>query len=229
MELLSSIVLRPSSSHMKIHDISVTLQDGIPLWPDNPPFELVRVNDMAAGASANVSRLALGCHTGTHVDAPIHFIPGGTGVDTLPLELLTGPASVYAVILTPADNGNVTAVALERANIPPGTLRILLKTRNSELWKLGPHEFRPDFAGITADGAQWVVEHKIGLVGVDYLSVAPKSAGRPTHEILLQAGVVVVEGLDLSGVEPGAYDLYCLPLKLKDCDGAPARAVLIEK
>ncbi|MBI3240681.1 MAG: cyclase family protein [Chloroflexi bacterium] len=211
---------------MKIHDISVTLEPGIPIWPGNPDFELVRVNDMAAGASSNVSRLSLGCHTGTHVDAPVHFIPGASGVDTLPLELLTGPATVFALNLP---EGNITADSLERARIPFGTPRVLLKTRNSDLWKLGPHEFRADFAGITDDGAQWIVANKIGLIGVDYLSVGPKGAGRATHEILLNAGVVIVEGLNLSAIEPGDYEFYCLPLKLKDSDGAPARAILIEK
>ena len=214
---------------MKIHDLTVTLQPGIPIWPGNPGFELARVNDMASGASSNVSRMSLGCHTGTHVDAPVHFIPGAAGADTLPLELLTGPATVFNVMTTPADGGNITAAALERANIPPGALRVLLKTRNSELWKQPVHEFRADFAGVTADGAQWIVDHKIGLVGVDYLSVGPKGMGRPTHEILLKAGVVVVEGLNLSMVEPGGYDFYCLPLKLKDSDGAPARAILVER
>ena len=211
---------------MKIHDISVTLQPGIPIWPGNPGFELVRINDMGQGASSNVSRLALGCHTGTHVDAPVHFIPGASGVDTLPLELLTGPAAVFALDLP---SGNITAAALERASIPPGTTRALLKTRNSDLWRQPVHEFRADFAGITADGAQWIVDHNIALVGVDYLSVGPKGAGRSTHEILLKAGVVVVEGLNLADVVPGSYDFYCLPLKLKDSDGAPARAVLIER
>src|SRR5512134_4089977 len=108
---------------MKIHDISVTLQDGIPIWPGNPAFELVRVNDMAEGASSNVSRLSLGCHTGTHVDAPVHFLPGGSGVDRLPLELLTGPATVFAVDTLPADGDNISATALAVARIPPGTLR----------------------------------------------------------------------------------------------------------
>ncbi len=211
---------------MKIHDISVTLEPGIPIWPGNPPFELVRVNDIAAGASSNVSRLSLGCHTGTHVDAPVHFIPGTAGVDTLPLELLTGPTTVFALNLP---EGNITAASLERARIPSGTTRVLLKSRNSDLWKLGPHEFRADFAGITDDGAQWLVDHKIGLVGVDYLSVGPKGMGRATHEILLNAGVVIVEGLNLSAITPGNYEFYCLPLKLKDSDGAPARAILVER
>jgi arylformamidase len=212
----------------RIIDISITLEPGIPIWPNNPGFELVRVNDIAAGASSNVSRLAMGCHTATHVDAPVHFIPGASGVESLPLDRLTGPAIVYAVALSAEDEGNVTAAALERAGVRPNSERILLKTWNSELWAQGPHGFRADFAGITADGAQWIVDHNIGLVGVDYLSVGPKGKGRPTHEILLKAGVVVVEGLNLSAVAPGSYDFYCLPLKLKGSDGAPARAVLIE-
>jgi arylformamidase len=213
---------------MKIHDVSVTLEAGIPIWPGNPAFELVRVQDIDQGGSSNVSKLSLGVHTATHVDAPIHFIPGAAGVEKLPLALLTGPATVYAVTLTPADEGHITAAALQRANIPAGAIRVLVKTWNSELWKQGPHEFRADFAGISADGAQWIVDNKIGLIGVDYLSVGPKGAGRPTHEILLNAGVVVVEGLNFSEVEPGNYDFYCLPLKLKGSDGAPARAILIE-
>jgi len=212
---------------MKIFDISVTLEDGIPIWPGNPPFELVRVNKLEEGATSNVSKLSLGVHTGTHVDAPIHFIQGGSGVDQLPLEILTGKATVHALDL-PAPRGNITAAALEAASpkINANAERVLLKTRNSELWR-SPHPFQSDFAGITADGAQWIVDHKIKLIGVDYLSVGPKSAGKPTHEILLKAGVLIVEGLNLREVEKGEYEFFCLPLKLKDCDGAPARAILV--
>ncbi len=211
---------------MKVYDISVMLEPGIPIWPGNPPFELERVNRLEDGASSNVSRLAMGAHTATHVDAPVHFIPGAAGVESLPLDILTGPATVFALDLP---SGNITAEALEAAHIPTGTARALLKTRNSGLWRGGPHDFRADFAGVTADGAAWIVAHHIKLIGVDYLSVGPKGAGRPTHEILLGAGVVVVEGLNLADVPPGDYELYCLPLKLKGSDGAPARAILVRK
>jgi len=212
---------------MTIFDITVALEDGIPIWPGNPPFELVRVNKLEEGASSNVSKLSLGVHTGTHVDAPIHFLQGGTGVDQLPLELLTGKATVHWLDLP---QGNITATALEAASpkINSGAERVLLKTRNSELWR-SPHPFQSDFAGITADGAQWIVDHKIKLIGVDYLSVGPKGGGKPTHEILLKAGVVIVEGLNLRQVNAGEYEFFCLPLKLKDCDGAPARAILIKR
>jgi len=157
---------------------------------------------------------------------PFISSPGASGVDTLPLGLLTGPATVFALDLP---SGNITADTLDGARIPKGTRRALLKTRNSDLWRQPAHDFRADFAGIAADGAQWIVDRNIALIGVDYLSVGPKGMGRPTHEILLNAGVVIVEGLNLADVAPGDYDLYCLPLKLKDCDGAPARAILIEK
>lgn len=220
---LTSLVTHP----MTIYDISITLQDGIPIWPGNPPFELVRVNKLEESASSNVSKLSLGVHTGTHVDAPIHFIQGGSGVDLLPLELLTGKATVHALDLP---QGNITAAALEAASpkIRRGTERVLLKTRNSELWR-SPHPFRSDFAGVTEDGAQWIANHNIKLIGVDYLSVGPKGAGKVTHEILLKASVIIVEGLNLREVSAGDYDFYCLPLKLKDCDGAPARAILVDR
>ena len=187
----------------------------------------MRVNKLEEGASSNVSRLSLGVHTGTHVDAPIHFLQGGTGVDQLPLDLLTGKATVHALDLP---QGNITAAALEAASpkINGGAERVLLKTRNSELLRI-PHPFRSDFAGITADGAQWIVDHKIKLIGVDYLSVGPKGGGKPTHEILLRAGVLIVEGLNLREVSAGEYEFFCLALKLKDCDGAPARAILVER
>lgn len=212
---------------MKIYDITVTLEAGIPVWPGNPPFELVRVNKLEEGGSSNVSRLSLGVHTGTHVDAPIHFLQGGTGVDQLPLELLTGQATVHWLDLP---QGNITAAALEGATpkIERGAERTLLKSRNSELWR-SPHPFREDFAGITPDGAQWIVDQQIKLIGVDYLSVGAWKMGKPTHEILLKAGVLIVEGLNLREVKAGEYEFYCLPLKLKDCDGAPARTILINR
>ena len=160
----------------------VTLAD-LPIWPGNPPFELERVNKIEDGASSNVSKLSIGAHTGTHVDAPVHFIPGAPGVDTLPLEVLTGQAKVVALDLP---TGNITAAVLDAANIPADTDRVLLKTRNSDLWKLGPHEFRADFAGIAADGAEWIVARKIKLIGVITFPSDPK-ARQPTHEILLKA------------------------------------------
>jgi arylformamidase len=208
---------------MQIIDVSVGITPTMPVWPNNPGVELQRVNDMSAGANSNVSRLALGVHTGTHVDAPVHFINDAAGVETLPLAVLMGPA---LVIYLPSVN-RITAEGLERAQIPAGTERLLIKTRNSTYWASGETEFHTDYVGVGEDAADWLVAHHIALVGVDYLSVAPWKESHPTHETLLRAGVVVIEGLNLSAVEPGRYQLICLPLKLIGSDGAPARAVLV--
>jgi arylformamidase len=165
----------------------------------------------------------MGAHTGTHVDAPCHFILGGTGVDTLDLNVLVGPALVVEALGAAV----VTAETLAGLPIPAGSERVLLRTRNSDLWARGAREFAEDFIGVSEDGARWLIEHGVRLVGVDYLSVAPFGQSAPTHQALLHAGVVVVEGLDLSGIAPGVYHLVCLPLKIVDGDGAPARAILI--
>ena len=207
---------------MKIIDLTLGISPAIPVWPNNPGVELERMNKIEAGANSNVSRLALGVHTGTHVDAPVHFVQGATGVDTLDLATLIGPA---CVIYLPKVN-RVTAPDLIAAKIPPRTKRLLIKTRNSDYWARGETEFHTDYVGVGPDAAEWLVKKKIALVGVDYLSVAPWKESKPTHEILLKAGVVVVEGLNLSAVKPGLYTFTCLPLKLVGCDGAPARAIL---
>jgi len=165
----------------------------------------------------------MGVHTGTHVDAPFHFLPDGYTVDKLDLSLLAGRA--YVLHLQDVDL--ITASVLDNAQIPPRTRRVLFKTRNSDYWASGSPDFQTEFVGISEDGAEYLVRRGVKLVGVDYLSVAPYGQSRPTHEILLSAGVVIVEGLDLSEVSQGRYTIYCLPLKLAKSDGAPARAILI--
>lgn len=207
---------------MAIFDVSVGISPRMPVWPGDPDVELERVSEISEGANANVSRLACSVHVGTHVDAPIHFVEGGSGIDQLPLNLLLGHAQL--IDLTSVDN--ITAQVLEAASIPAGTRRLLLKTRNSEYWGDPEHEFREDFVAVEADGARWLVRQGVKLLGVDYLSVAPFGRSRPTHEVLLEAEVVLLEGLDLRAVSAGRYDLACLPLKLIDCDGAPARVIL---
>lgn len=210
---------------MPIHDISLAITPTLPVWPGDPPVQLELVHRIADGANANASRLACGVHTGTHVDAPFHFIEGAATVEAMPLEVLTGPA--YVADLTSADV--IDAPALQRAGIPPRTKRVLLKTRNSRLWASADRTFHRDFVAVNAEGASWLVERGAKLVGVDYLSVAPFGDSRPTHRILLEAGVVIVEGLDLGAVRKGRYTLHCLPLKLAGSDGAPARAILVSR
>jgi arylformamidase len=209
---------------MRIYDISLTISPEIPVWPGDPKVVLERVGKIEEGDSSNVSRVEMSVHTGTHVDAPFHFLGGDTPtVEHLPLRMLTGRA--YVLHLPKADC--ITASVLENAEIPPRTRRLLFKTRNSDYWTNRETAFQTDFVAISSDGAQYLVDRGVKLVGIDYLSVAPYRESRPTHEILLQAGVVLLEGLDLSEVSQGRYTMYCLPLKLGGSDGSPARAILV--
>lgn len=208
---------------MHIYDISLMISPNMPTWPGDPNLILERVKKIEDGSHSNVSRLELSVHTGTHVDAPYHFLAKGKTVDTLSLNHLTG--RVYISYLPEVEQ--ITGEVLERAEIPPRTRRILFKTRNSEIWARHELAFQTDFVAITPDGAEFLVKRGIKLVGVDYLSVAPFGESLLTHKILLDAGVIIVEGVDLSQVPPGRYTLYCLPLKLAGSDGAPARAILI--
>lgn len=209
----------------RIFDISVPVDNQLPVWPGDPPVDLRRVASIADGANANVSSLSAGVHVGTHVDAPLHFIDGRGAVESMPLAAMIGPA--FVADLKQAEV--IDADALAKARIPPRIRRVLFRTRNSAFWKDRTQGFRKDFVAVDASGAEWLVQRKIQLVGVDYLSVAPFGNSRPTHQILLGAGVVVLEGVNLSGVPAGRYHLICLPIKLAGSDGAPARAVLVAR
>lgn len=210
---------------MRTYDISLTITPDLPTWPGDPQIVLERFSKMEEGAACNVTQISACVHIGTHVDAPYHFLGDGTQtVDQIPLNLLTGRAYVLHL---PDQVDLITAAVLEQAAIPPRTRRLLFKTRNSAYWHAGVNRFQEDFVALSPDGAQFIVDHGIRLVGVDYLSVAPFTAPEPTHEILLKGGVVVIEGLNLSQVSQGRYTLYCLPLKIAGADGAPARAILI--
>ena len=210
---------------MTIYDISLTLSPSLPTWPGDPGLVLEQFEAMDAGAHVNVTRISSSVHVGTHVDAPHHFLNDGRTVESLPLDVLTGPC--YVVQL-PDGVDAITAEVLERTEISSAMKRILFGTSNSHIWARGETKFREDFVAITEDGAEWLVERGVQLVGVDYLSVAPFGDSEPTHKVLLKAGVVIVEGLNLSNVMRGFYDLYCLPLKIAGSDGAPARAILIQ-
>ena len=205
---------------MQVYDISVPIRPGMPVYEGNPGVYLERASSIAAGDHANVSRLDMGVHTGTHVDAPAHFIDGGAGTESLPLPRLIGPAHVVDATALEDDIGEEALVGLD---IPAGTSRLLLKTKNSELWKLD--EFTRDFVRLTGSGARYLIDRGVELVGIDYLSIGTEEA----HHELLGAGIVPIEGLDLRGIEPGPYRLVCLPLRLVGSDGAPARALLLRE
>jgi arylformamidase len=202
-------------------DVSVPLRDGMVVYAGDPPARIERVQEIARGDMANITRLDIGAHTGTHVDAPVHFVPDGAGADRLPLDVLIGPAVVADLTGRP---GDVDAEALAGLDLPDGTERLLLKTPNSQLW--ARDEFTRDYVGVADDAARDLVERGVRLVGIDYLSIAPADDPEPSHRTLLGAGVVVVEGLDLRAVAAGRYDLVCLPLRIAGSDGAPARALL---
>lgn len=210
---------------MTIYDISLTISPNLPTWPGDPKLHLEQFESMDKGALYNATQISACVHLGTHIDAPRHFIKDGCTVDQIPLEVLTGPC--YVVQL-PDRVEAITADVLDRTEIPQEIKRVLFGTRNSHYWARGESTFQTDFVAITEDGAEWLVERGVQLVGIDYLSIAPYSESIPTHTVLLQASVVVVEGLNLSNVMRGFYDLYCLPLKIAGSDGAPARAILVQ-
>jgi len=209
---------------MRIYDVSLTISPDLPTWPGDPGIAIERVQKMEDGGHANVSQISTSVHAGTHVDAPYHFLPQGETIENLSLNDLTGRVYVARI----SDKVTlITEAVLEKIQIPPRTRRILFKTRNSEYWANSTNGFQTDFVAISPDGAEYLVKRGLKLVGIDYLSIAPYKEGGPTHQTLLKAGVILVEGLNLSQVPPGRYTLYCLPLKLAGCDGAPARVILI--
>jgi arylformamidase len=202
-------------------DVSVTVRHGMPHWPDNPPITLQRTMDLRRGDDCNLSHLAMGVHTGTHMDAPVHFLHGAAGLDDMPLSATIGEARVIEI----ADPHRITLDEL-RSHRPRRGERVLFRTTNStRCWT--KDTFVEDFVYITEPAAALLAETGVQTVGIDYLSVGGYYADGPSiHRILLEAGIWIIEGLDLSAVRAGSYELICLPVKLHDADGAPARAIL---
>jgi arylformamidase len=209
----------------RIIDVSLPIAGDMLVWPGDPLAEVIPRRQMAKGDAANVSELRIGTHTGTHVDPPVHFIEGADGIDRVPLEVLVGPAVVAHL---PRAEGPLGPDQLGAIDLPEGTTRLLLKTPNSELWRRPrPVPFPDTYACLSVEGARWVAHQGIRLVGVDFLSVEQKGApGHPVHVELLSNDVIIVEGLDLGPVDPGGYTMACLPLKVQDGDGGPARVIL---
>jgi arylformamidase len=205
---------------MKLIDITVPLDSNLPVYPGNTPFTVEAIKRIARGDSSNVSTLHMSAHAGTHVDAPRHFLDEGGGVDALPIELLCGRARVVEI----TSRRGIGPDDLSESDLSED-IRLLIKTHNSRLW--GSAEFRTDYIGMTEAGARYLVERGVKVLGVDYLSVEEfKAPGAPAHHVLLGGGTIVIEGLNLRDVEPGTYDLFCLPLRIVGADGAPARVVL---
>ncbi|BCR06884.1 cyclase [Desulfuromonas versatilis] len=202
---------------MTIHDISVCISDTLPVFPGDPPPRLTPRQD---DAGWRTTLLSLGSHTGTHLDAPAHLLEQGATLDAIPLERLIGPCRVADLAQF---TGPIGAAELRRLKLK-GNRRLLLRTRNSEFW--GRRDFVPDYAGLTAEAAALLVDWGVNLVGIDYLSIEAAQGEGEVHRRLLEAGVVILEGLNLKGITAGDYELLCLPLKIAAADGAPCRAVL---
>ena len=205
----------------KLIDISLPISPEMPTWPGSPPVTLSR-SQPDPNKPIIETVLHFNTHTGTHIDAPLHCLPGAAPVSQIPLDVLLGPA--YVAWLPQVDQ--ITPKEMNGLSIPKDTRRLLLRTRNSDRWTVHSKEFDSDFVALTPDAAQWVVDHSIQLIGVDSLSVQRFHDGPETHLILLSAGVVILEGLTLAGVSPGGYELICLPINLAGTEAAPARAIL---
>ncbi len=208
---------------MKIYDITVPISNELPVYPGDPEIKITRIMSLEAGDVARVSHLSFSTHIGTHIDPPYHFMQDGMPLDQAPLDIFIGPARVIDV----GEVASIDAALLATFDLD-GAERVIFKTRNSRLWR-ETNEFQKDFVYLETDAAESLVGRGVKLVGIDYLSIEKFNFDQPTtHWALLGAGVFIVEGLDLTGVPAGDYELICLPLKIKDGDGGPARVVLRE-
>ena len=206
---------------MAIFDISIGIDESLPLWPGDPELRLHWAAKIEQGDLVKLTELSMSIHTGTHIDAPLHFLPQGKSIDNLNIDVFVGEAQVVAI---PQEVDLITVEILRK--LPTiNASRVLFKTKNSQFW--GTRNFQRDYVALEASAAQWLVDQGVQLVGIDYLSIAPFNDPVPTHKILLSNNVVIIESLDLRSVEPGLYTLICLPLKLVGREAAPARAILM--
>jgi arylformamidase len=207
-----------------VYDISLPIDGRLPIWPTSRGYRVSAAMAIAAGDPANVSYLELDVHTGTHLEGPLHFLPDGAPLDTGDLNCFVGAAMVAEV-----PGPRITPTTLDALALPADTQRLLLKTTNSARLHAGPGGFDPEYVAMTDAAASWLVDRHLRLVGIDHLSVQEYGNDGETHRILMRGGVTILEGLDLSAVEPGRYTLVCLPLRLTGTEAAPARAVLLDE
>jgi len=208
-----------------IYDVTVAITNTMPVWPGDPPLKLTPESRLSRDGTHTVRLTAIdmGSHTGTHIDAPYHFVDGGRRLDEIPLDVLIGPATVHEILHV----GSIGPAQLEPLNWA-GTQRVLFKTENSKHWNDGT--FYQDFVYLEPEGAKFLVERGVSVVGIDYLSIDKfHSQKHPTHFVLLERNVVIIVGLNLNSVKPGRYQMVALPLNLKDADGAPTRVILVDE
>ena len=211
---------------MHIYDVTIPISERMPVWPGEQGVRIEAMTRIARGDQVNASRMNISCHAGTHVDAPYRYSQHGLTADQLPLRLLMGPAFVAEV--DGLEGNTIQVYDLAKLHFPADTRRLLLKTSNSDLWQCGYTDFDRNFVHLAPKTAEWLVKRNIALIGMDYLSVEAFGTREPrVHHALLGAGVVILEGLDLSRVPPGPCELVCLPLKIERGDAAPARVLVI--
>lgn len=213
---------------LTFYDISVPITSTMLVWPGDPQVAIRQLSKLNAGDEANVSQIRMSVHTGTHIDAPRHFLADGKTVTEILLDKLVGEALVVEM---GEDVMTITKESLEtHSQIKQMFMasKILFKTRNAKFWPASDGVFREDYTGINPSGARFLAEMGLDLVGLDYLSVATFNKTAEPHQIMLQKEIVLLEGVDLSSVTSGVYQLYCLPLPITDCEGAPARAILVK-
>lgn len=211
---------------MKIFDISVPVHNAMAVWPGDPAVNNFLVNSIKNGDEANVTSVQMSAHTGTHIDAPCHFIDGGRTIDQLDLSLLVGDVEVIEI---DKENNIISEDTLSGLGIKQWPQRVIFKTNNSYRELMKNNEFYKDFVALSVDGSKYLIKQGVQLIGIDYLSIAPFENGDETHIELLKHEVVVIEGLNLVNIKPGSYQLIALPINLKGADGAPARVLLIEE
>ncbi len=209
----------------RYYDITVATHPELPVWPGGPSFQLWQSATMANGSVCNVSNLTMCVHTGTHIDAPLHFVDQAGTTAEIPLEQLIGPCHVVSLL----GREQITAADLISLNIPPETKKLIFQTDNSRLWENPAHAFYENYCALTADAAEWLRDFGVHLIGIDYLSVSLyRDPPEIVHRILLEANIVLLEGLNLTDVPPGLYRVFCLPFKILNSDGSPSRVVLEE-
>lgn len=211
---------------MKIYDVTIPLSSETPVWEGERGITIERSAVIGAKSDYNVSRVELGVHSGTHIDAPFHVLSGDFTVDQIPLDKLVGEVQVVEI---PGSTKTINRDVLANANITETFKKIIFKTSNSVFWDENPAKFRREFVGLDSNGAEYLRAAGMELVGIDFFSVSAYEDLLNPHKLLLEAGVVLVENLDLREVSAGIYEIFCLPLKLMGTDGAPARVVLISR
>jgi arylformamidase len=205
-----------------IIDISVSINESLPVWPGSPGAKISQLMEIGDDSVANVSHISIESHTGTHIDAPLHFVKNGKTTAEIPLDKLIGPCQVIEVLNTKSINTEI----LKKIDFESGVKKILFKTDNQKYWKKQTQQFEKDYTALSPDGAQFLVDMGIELVGIDYLSIQRFHDPIDTHTTLLQNSVVILETINLCEVNPGLYRLICLPLKVDGVEGCPVRAVL---